>query len=116
MKHVPSISFSEDSLSNKNILITGAGSGIGRAVAKIAAKNQANLILLSKDIKKLYSLQDEICHEGGNEPLIISKVFAVSAFEGSNSILFISVAKLFFVSHLSAAKAALQPLPAAVTP
>ena len=49
MKHVPSISFSEDSLSNKNILITGAGSGIGRAVAKIAAKNQANLILLSKD-------------------------------------------------------------------
>ena len=65
MKHVPSISFSEDSLSNKNILITGAGSGIGRAVAKIAAKNQANLILLSKDIKKLYSLQDEICDEGG---------------------------------------------------
>ena len=28
MKHVPSISISEDSLSNKNILITGAGSGI----------------------------------------------------------------------------------------
>ena len=66
MKHVPSLSFSEDSLSNKNILITGAGSGIGRAVAKIAAKNQANLILLSKDIKKLYSLQDEICDGGGN--------------------------------------------------
>ena len=71
MKHVPSISISEDSLTNKNILITGAGSGIGRAVAKIAAKNQANLILLSKDIKKLYSLQDEICNEGGSEPLIV---------------------------------------------
>ena len=71
MKHVPSMSISEDSLSNKNILITGAGSGIGRAVAKIAAKNKANLILLSKDIKKLYSLQDEICDEGGIDPLIV---------------------------------------------
>ena len=71
MKHVPSVSISKDSLSNKNILITGAGSGIGRAVAKIAAKNKANLILLSKDIKKLYSLQDEICDEGGNDPLIV---------------------------------------------
>ena len=71
MKHVPSISISKDSLSNKNILITGTGSGIGRAVAKIAAKNKANLILLSKDIKKLYSLQDEICDEGGNDPLIV---------------------------------------------
>ena len=71
MKHVPSVSISKDSLSNKNILITGAGSGIGRAVAKIAAKNKANLILLSKDIKKLYSLQYEICDEGCNEPLIV---------------------------------------------
>ena len=71
MKHVPRISISEVSLSNKNILITGAGSGIGRAVAKIAAKNDANLILLSKDIKKLYSLQDEISDKVQNEPLIV---------------------------------------------
>ena len=71
MKHVPSTDISKVSLSNKNILITGAGSGIGRAVAKIAAKNDANLILLSKDIKNLYSLQDEICDEGRKEPLIV---------------------------------------------
>ena len=30
-EHVPSVSISKDSLSNKNILIAGAGSGIGRA-------------------------------------------------------------------------------------
>jgi len=48
--------------------------------------------------------------------LLISTVFDVSALVGSNLSLFIRVARSFFVSHLSAAKAALQPLPAAVTP
>ena len=60
MKKVPDFEFHADTLKGKNILITGAGSGIGKQVALDAAKAGANLILLSKDVHKLYALQDEI--------------------------------------------------------
>ena len=50
MNHVPKLITQESLLANKNILITGSGSGIGRAVAKPAAEQDANLILLSKEI------------------------------------------------------------------
>ena len=75
MNHVPKLSTQEGLLTDKNILITGSGSGIGRAVAKAAAEQGANLILLSKDIKKLHSLQDEICKEGHKEPLVVELDF-----------------------------------------
>lgn len=48
------------SLENKTILVTGAGSGIGRAVAIKAAQSGARLILMSKQLKKLESIYDEI--------------------------------------------------------
>jgi short-subunit dehydrogenase len=48
MKKVPNFEFHADTLKSKNILITGAGSGIGKQVALDAAKAGANLILLSK--------------------------------------------------------------------
>ena len=75
MNHVPELTNQDSLLVDKNILITGSGSGIGRAVAKAAAEQGANLILLSKDIKKLYSLQDEICNEGHKEPLVVELDF-----------------------------------------
>jgi NAD(P)-dependent dehydrogenase (short-subunit alcohol dehydrogenase family) len=49
-----------DSLKGKTIVITGAGSGIGRQAAKSFSDFGANLILLSKDQSKLESLYDEI--------------------------------------------------------
>ena len=72
---VPSFQPSKDLLEDKKILITGAGSGIGRQVALDAAKMGANLILLSKDISKLYSLQDEILEKELSEPLIVELDF-----------------------------------------
>lgn len=47
-------------LKDKIILVTGAGSGIGRAVALEAAKAGAKVILLSRNLKKLEHIYDEI--------------------------------------------------------
>ena len=44
---------------NKIALITGASRGLGRAVAKNLAKNGAELILVSRTISALESLDDE---------------------------------------------------------
>ena len=52
--------FPIDILKGKTIVITGAGSGIGRQTAKSLSNCGANLILLSKDQAKLESLYDEI--------------------------------------------------------
>lgn len=50
----------EQSLLGRNILITGATSGIGRAAAIGFAKQGATVILLGRNIKKLEALYDEI--------------------------------------------------------
>ena len=71
IKKVKRFSPSKNFLEGNNILVTGAGSGIGREVAVAAAKYGANLILLSKDVKKLYSLQDEINKKHNLNPLVI---------------------------------------------
>ena len=47
-------------LHNKIILITGASRGIGRAVALVAAKAGADLIITGRTIGALEELDDEI--------------------------------------------------------
>ena len=60
----------KDCLKDKTILVTGTGSGIGKAAAKTLSKFGAQLILLSKDAEKLESLHEEIIQQGFKEPLI----------------------------------------------
>ncbi len=59
-----------DSLTNKTILITGAGSGIGKAVALDCAKAGATVILLGKDQTKLEAVYDEIVTLNAPQPAI----------------------------------------------
>lgn len=59
-----------DLLSNKVILVTGAGDGIGRVAARTFASYGATLILLGRTVKKLASLYDEIEADGGAQPAI----------------------------------------------
>ncbi|WP_069469836.1 YciK family oxidoreductase [Candidatus Marithrix sp. Canyon 246] len=51
-------------LTDRIILVTGAGDGIGRAAAKTFAEHGATVILLGRTIKKLESLYDEIEQAG----------------------------------------------------
>ncbi|WDE03522.1 YciK family oxidoreductase [Thalassomonas viridans] len=61
----------ENSLTDKTILVTGAGDGIGRQAALTYAELGATVILLGKTVKKLEAVYDEIVELGYPEPAII---------------------------------------------
>lgn len=61
---------SHSCLANQIILITGASSGIGRALALSAGEHGATVILLGKNLKALESLYDEMMAKGYPEPAI----------------------------------------------
>lgn len=60
-----------DALSNKVILVTGAGDGIGREAALTYARHGATLILLGRTVSKLEAVYDEIQALGAPQPAII---------------------------------------------
>jgi NAD(P)-dependent dehydrogenase (short-subunit alcohol dehydrogenase family) len=57
-------------LADRVILVTGAGAGIGRALAKRSASLGATVILHGRTVSRLESVYDEIRAEGGPEPAI----------------------------------------------
>ncbi len=63
-------SASKDLLSDNIIIVTGAGEGIGAAVARCYAKHGATVILLDKNIKALKQVYDDIEAKGGATPAI----------------------------------------------
>ncbi len=56
------------SLEGKTVLITGASSGLGSAVAIACGQAKATVILLSRNIAKLEAIYDEIEASGGPQP------------------------------------------------
>lgn len=58
-------------LAERNILVTGAGSGIGQAVAKSFAAHGATVILLGRNNSRLEETYDAIENAGGPIPAII---------------------------------------------
>ena len=57
---------------DKVVWITGAGSGIGRAVARMFAAEGASLVLIGRRADKLKSVYDEVCaNEGRGEVLTL---------------------------------------------
>jgi len=58
-------------LDGRIILVTGAGAGIGRAVAKAFAAHGATVGLLGRTLKKLEALYDEILADGHPRPSIV---------------------------------------------
>lgn len=60
-----------DCLKGKNILVTGAGDGIGRVASLNYAKYGATVLLLGKTASKLEAVYDEIEAAGGAEPAML---------------------------------------------
>ena len=60
----------DSALDERVILVTGAGDGIGRVVAKAYASFGATVVLLDKTVEKLESVYDEITEAGNPEPAI----------------------------------------------
>ncbi len=58
-------------LANHNILVTGAGDGIGRESAITFARCGARVLLLGRTTAKLEGVYDEIVTAGGPEPAIV---------------------------------------------
>lgn len=70
MKDIRHYTASPDLLKDRIILVTGAGDGIGRAVAKAYAAHGATVILLGRTIGKLEQVYDEIEAVGHAQPAI----------------------------------------------
>ena len=63
-----------DNLKNKVVIITGASSGIGRALAISFFKKGANLSLVARSEQKLADLTDSISNLGGNAIYVVADV------------------------------------------
>jgi NAD(P)-dependent dehydrogenase (short-subunit alcohol dehydrogenase family) len=61
-----------DLLAGKTILVTGAGSGLGRAAALSYAKHGATVLLLGRKLEKLEQTYDAIEAAGGAEPALMT--------------------------------------------
>ena len=59
-----------DALAGRTILVTGAGDGIGAAVAQHLAAHGATLVLLGRTVKKLEATYDGIEARGGPTPAL----------------------------------------------
>lgn len=62
---------SSDLLASRRILITGAGDGIGRAVALSCARHGASVILLGRTPAKLEKVYDEIERQNWPQPALL---------------------------------------------
>lgn len=73
----------DNALSGKTIMVTGAGDGIGRTAALHYAGHGASVILLGRTVEKLEAVYDEILTADGPEPAIsVLDLAAAGSAEG----------------------------------
>lgn len=70
---MPLFNFSE-----KTIVITGAGSGIGKSIAEIFAQQGANVFILDIDVKQAQEVAKQIQHHGGKATPLVCNIAHLS--------------------------------------
>jgi NAD(P)-dependent dehydrogenase (short-subunit alcohol dehydrogenase family) len=102
-----------DSLRDRVILVTGAGSGLGREAALAYALHGATIALLGRNEKKLEAVYDEIVAAGGPEPAIFPFDLAAAddaGFERLAGTISYHLKRLDGILHSAAAFFSLTPL------
>lgn len=68
-------------MKDKVVIVTGASSGIGRASAKLFAKNKAKVIAIGRNEKELSSLRDEIQAKKGSVKTVLTDLRETSQID-----------------------------------
>lgn len=102
-----------DLLKDKVILVTGAGSGLGRAAAQSYARHGATVLLLGRKLEKLEATYDAIEAAGGPEPALMTldlETAGEAEYNEVSGIIAEQFGKLDGLLHSAAVSASTLPL------
>ncbi|HEX7404069.1 MAG TPA: SDR family NAD(P)-dependent oxidoreductase [Usitatibacter sp.] len=100
-------------LEGRTILVTGAGQGLGRALALDAAAHGATVALLGRKLEKLESTYDLITATGGPEPAMIPldlESAASAEYDALNQLVRKDLKRLDGIAHCASHFVPLGPL------
>jgi len=100
-------------LAGRVVLVTGAGQGLGRAVALDCAAHGATVALMGRKLEKLEATYDAITDAGGPEPALIPLDLAAAAtpeYESLNQVLRKDLKRLDAIAHCASHFIPLSPL------
>ncbi len=104
---------SPELLSGRVVLVTGAGQGLGRAVALDCASHGATVALLGRKLEKLEATYDAITTAGGPQPALIPLDLAAAAtpeYDMLNQLLRRDLKRLDAIAHCASHFVPLGPL------